>query len=112
VSEDLSEHAVIIYFNYNKQNLEPLHLLEDKLEEIVTANAVGIYDGHEITINLSNGTLFLYGPNAERLFQVVKPTLEKCEFMIGALAKLRFGPQEHGVKEIEFVISNTENLES
>jgi hypothetical protein len=110
VSDEVSEHAVIIHFNYNKQNLEPLHLLEDRLEEIVTANAVGTYDGHEIAINLSDGSLFLYGPNAEKLFKIVKPTLESCDFMIGAIAILRFGPPGNGVKEIELVISKAENL--
>jgi hypothetical protein len=80
------------------------------LEEVVTANDVGIYDGHEIANNLSNGSLFLYGPNAEKLFKVVNPTLESFDFMNGAIARLRFGPQEPGVKDLELVLSSAENF--
>jgi hypothetical protein len=43
----------------------------------------------------------MYGPNAEVLFKTVKQTLEATDFMSGAKAKLRFGPPEDGVKEIE-----------
>lgn len=98
------EHAVIIRFNYGIQGLESLHQLEDKLEKIIIEQKVGEYDGHEIAVDYSDGFLYMYGPNAESLFKAVKPALEKTSLMKGAIAKLRFGPPEDGIMEIEVEI--------
>ena len=95
------EHSVIIRFNYGIEGLEALQGLENKLERIITENKVGEYDGHEIALDYSDGFLYMYGPDAEILFKAVKPILETTGFMKGAKAKLRFGPPEDGVKEIE-----------
>ena len=95
------EHAVIVYFDYKKENLEPLQELERKLEKVITEKKTGEYDGHEISVDYNDGILYMYGPNAEVLFKTVKQTLEATDFMSGAKAKLRFGPPEDGVKEIE-----------
>lgn len=46
----------------------------------------------------------MYGPNAEKLFIAIKEELEKTDFMKGAIATLRFGPPEDGVKEIDVEI--------
>ena len=98
------EHAVIITFNYGLDNLSYLHGLEDKLDALLADLNVGDCDGHEIATDLSDGFLYLYGPNAEILFKAIKPTLESTDFLVGATAKLRFGPPEDGVKEIEVII--------
>ncbi|MDZ4793194.1 MAG: hypothetical protein SGI83_02860 [Bacteroidota bacterium] len=95
------EHAVIIQFNYGIEGLEELHKLEEKLENIIVANKVGEYDGHEIATDYSDGILYMYGPNAEILFKAIKSTLDETAFLKGAIAKLRFGPPADGVKEIE-----------
>jgi len=97
-------HAVIVYFNYGIDELDPLHNLEGKLEKVIMENEVGEYDGHEIAMDDSHGFLYMYGPNAEKLFKTVKPTLEATEFMKGATATLRFGPPKDGVMEIEVEI--------
>ena len=96
------EHGVIIRFQYGKENLDPLHNLEKQLEDVLAGKAVGDYDGHEIATDYSDGFLYLYGDNAERLFKEIKSTLESTDFMTDARVKLRFGPPEDGVKEIEF----------
>lgn len=96
-----SEHAVIVRFQYGIEGLQALHNLEERLEDIITKHAVGEYDGHEIATDYSDGFLYMYGPNAESLFKAVHPTLKETNFMKGAIAKLRFGPPEDGVKEIE-----------
>jgi len=71
---------------------------------VITKNNVGEYDGHEIAVDYSDGFLYMYGPNAESLFEIVKPVLAATDFMKGATAKLRFGPPEDGVKELEVEI--------
>jgi hypothetical protein len=98
------EHAVIVTFDYGIEGLDQLHQLGDKLEQAITDGQVGEYDGHEIAMDYSDGTFYMYGPNAEELFKVVKPLLETTEFMKGAIAKLRFGEAGSGAKEIEVKI--------
>ena len=98
------EHAVIVHFTYYKDDLDPLHDLEKKLEKIIKEKGVGEYDGHEIAVDMSDGFLYMYGVNAEELFKTVKPILEQTDFTRGALARLRFGGPEPGAKEIEIEI--------
>jgi len=98
------EQAVIVRFNYGIKGLDQLHELETKLENVITADNLGEYDGHEIAIDYSDGILYMYGQNSETLFKGVKSTLDSYDFMKGASVKLRFGPPEDGVKEIEFTL--------
>lgn len=86
------EHAVIISFHYPHDNLDLLHELEIRLTKIIADNKVGDYDGHEVSMDDTDATLFMYGPNAEVLFKTVKPLLEQTAFMKGAIANLIFGP--------------------
>lgn len=95
------QHSVIITFNYGIEELDELLKLEDKLRNAIELKQVGEYDGHEIAMDSSDGTLYMYGPNAEALFKCIKPILEETEFMRGAIAQLRFGPPSDNVKEIE-----------
>ncbi|MCL6220731.1 hypothetical protein [Zunongwangia pacifica] len=94
------EHAVIIEFNYGIQGMDKLYDLTDKLKKIIVNNQLGEYDGHEIATDYSDGFIYMYGSNAEALFNGIKETLEQTDFMKGAKAKLRFGPPEEGIKEI------------
>jgi hypothetical protein len=100
-SEHPAEHSVIVHFQYHKDDLEALHLLEDALEELLTVKKVGEYDGHEIAADYSDGFLYLYGQNAETLFKAIKPVLEATDFMKGSVATLRFGEPGTGAHEIE-----------
>ena len=93
------QHAIIIHFNYGQPSLDPLHTLEDKLRIAVSQADAGEYDGHEIAMDLSDGFLYMYGPDAYKLYAAVEPILESSSFMIGATARLRFGPPSEGVRE-------------
>ncbi|MFD1062045.1 hypothetical protein ACFQ1Q_02205 [Winogradskyella litorisediminis] len=94
------EQAVIIHFKYEIEGMQKIYELRDKLKDIIEKNNLGEYDGHEIATDFSDGFLYMYGPNAESLFNGIKSTLEKTDFLSGAKAKLRFGPPEDGVSEI------------
>ncbi|MDO6803075.1 hypothetical protein Q4595_11505 [Wenyingzhuangia sp. 1_MG-2023] len=54
------EHAVIIYFNYGLDGMENLYELSNKLENIIKEKKLGEFDGHEIAVDLSDGTLYMY----------------------------------------------------
>jgi len=105
------EHAVIIHFKYGHSDLDPLFALEERLEAEIAANSVGEYDGNEIAVDGSEGTLYMYGPDADRLFQTVHPILESVPFMKGAIARLRYGPPEEGVREKQITIGGIEQRE-
>lgn len=94
------EQAVIVNFNYGIKSLDSLFVLEDKLEKLMEETKVGDYDGNEIAVDYSDGALFFYGPNAEKIYEIIKPTLLGTSYMKDAKVTLRFGPPEDGVKEI------------
>ena len=95
----MSEQAVIVKFDYGSTDLDALFELEDQLEEVLQGENVGEYDGHEIAVDGSDGLLFMYGPNADALFEKVKPTLLECTAIKNAVATLRYGPPADGTRE-------------
>jgi len=99
------EQAVIIEFNYGLDEDEPFYDLSDKLRTLVDGSGLGEYDGHEINMDNSDGSFYLYGPDAKMLYELIRNTIEKTPFMEGANIILRFGPPEKGVKEISFILN-------
>jgi hypothetical protein len=96
---DSMEQALIIYFDYGIKNLDPLHNLEVQLDNKIMDEDLGEYDGHEIATDYSDGILYMYSADAEKLFLGIRPILDSTEFMKHAKVKIRFGPPEEGVKE-------------
>jgi hypothetical protein len=95
------EHAVIVHFRYGSTDLARLFAVEEQLERAIAAAEAGEFDGNEVAADGSDGYLYMYGPDADRLFAAVRPTLERTEFMRGARVKLRYGPPDDGVTEVE-----------
>ncbi len=99
-----NQHSVLVHFLYYKEELDALYELDEKLENAIRDAGVGKHEYHEINMDMSDGTLFMYGPNAEELFKVAKPILEKTDFCQGAWAVLRFGDSEEDTSELEIQI--------
>jgi hypothetical protein len=95
----MSEHAVIVEFQYGSTDLSPLFSLEDELIGAIEAAEVGDYDGNEIATDGSDGRLYMYGPDAARLADVVRPILVKAPFMKGARMTLRYGGPGNATRE-------------
>jgi hypothetical protein len=93
-------HSVVIWFDYGLDDDDPFYELSFKLQKVISEKGVGLYDGHEMELFNSDGSFYMYGPNAEILFKAVLPVLRETDFMKGAIAVLRFGPGEDA-KEIE-----------
>jgi hypothetical protein len=87
----MSEHAVIVRFTYGLNDLDALFALEDRLDDAIERAAVGEYDGHEIATDLSDGSIYMYGPDADDLFAVVLPVLRATDFTVGASVVRRYG---------------------
>jgi len=86
------EHAVVVHFKYGLPDVSALRDVESKVEQAIVAAHVGEYDGDEIAVDLSDGYLYMYGPNGDGLFAAVRPVLESASFMKGAVVTVRYGP--------------------
>ena len=101
-----NEHAVLVYFDYAREELDDLHDLEEQLREAVGEAGVGEHDGHEIAMDGSHGTLFLYGPDADKLLSVVRPILLAAPCLENARAVLRYGSADDAnAKQLEVDLS-------
>lgn len=99
------KQSVLINFYYGYQELEELHSLESKLRILLFDKGIGELDGHEINMDGSDGTLFLYGHNAEELFKTIEPLLLQTPFMKKAEVHLRFGDiRDTSAPEIDFIL--------
>lgn len=104
-TERVYKHSVIINFYYGYDELDELHALESKLRILLFNKEVGELDGHEINMDGSDGTLFLYGHNAEELFKTIEPLLLQTPFMKKAEVHLRFGHiSDTSAHEIDFIL--------
>jgi len=101
----VDEQAIIIKFEYGLNDLKPFYDLSEKLNSLAENSGLGEYDGHEIALDKSDGFFFLYAPDAKMLYEVIKEAIEDTAFMKNANVKLRFGPPEDGVEEINFSIN-------
>ena len=103
----MAEQAVIVRFQYGQSDLSSLFELEDELIEAIEAAEAGEFDGNEVAADGSDGTLYMYGPDADRLFEVVRPVHVSASCIRDAVATIRYGPPEDGVKEREVTIERT-----
>lgn len=101
----MSEHAVIVRFDYGTTDLNPLFALEDQLEEAIAEAGVGEYDGNEVAVSGSDGVLYMYGPDADALFAVVRLILAQSDSIRNAVATLRYGPPADDVRRVEVPIA-------
>jgi hypothetical protein len=93
-SAQVQEQAVLIHLNgisLPEEIYEEFDLatLEDLLSEAIDQGKVGEYDGNEI--DSTGATLYMYGPNAERLLAVIEPTLKAYPLCQGAEIVVRYG---------------------
>ena len=99
------EQAVIVYLDgsglpgeiYEQYDLATL---EDRLVQAVERSASGEYDGNEF--GLDGTTLYLYGPDAERLFLAIESALRGYPLCQNARVVIRRGPP--GSPERELII--------
>ena len=95
-----NEQAVLVYFRYGSTNLEPLFELEDKLESIIKAADVGVLDGDEMATDGGDGCIYVYGDDADRLFDAIRSVLMSAPFMKGARVVKRYGPPGQATPQV------------
>ncbi len=85
------EHAVLIHVaapdNTDKFGLD---LIEDPIIEALEATDAGEYDGNDI--GPDSAVIYLYGGDADRLLDAVRPALQDAPLPDGSYAVKRYGP--------------------
>lgn len=100
-------HSVFIHFVNGSQENEELYTVGMRLSKFIEEHRLGVYDFHEVAMDGTHGTLFMYGNDAEKLFKGVLPILKIPAFLKGATAVLRFGSyKDQEDKEIEVELDN------
>lgn len=97
----MAEHAVIVRFDYGSTNLDPLFALEEQLEDAISSAEAGEYDGNEVAVSGSDGFLYMYGPDADALYAVMRPVLASSTCIRNVVATLRYGPPADDTRRIE-----------
>ncbi len=100
-----NKHAVIAYFEYGQTDLEALFEVERQLEAAIDKAGAGEFDGNEIAVDGTDGSLYMYGPDADKLFEAVKPVLESADCLSEVVVCLQYGPPKDGVKQKEVKLS-------
>jgi hypothetical protein len=101
-----TQDTVIISFG-KFDGLDEIHKVDMKLFATMPED-IGCYDGHEVNMDNTDGRLFAFGCNAETLFKVMKPILNKFKFLNNADVYLEFTKNNKIVSELEFKL-NQEN---
>jgi hypothetical protein len=94
------QQAVDVHYRYVSTDIKPLFALEDRLEEAIKSASVGFFDGDEVATDGHDGYLYMYGQNADRLFEVIKPVLVTAPFMKGARVAKRYGPPGQATRQV------------
>ena len=89
------EQAVIVHLDGQGLPAEvddefDLATIEDQLIDVIATHEVGEFDGNEV--GQEGATLFMYGPDAERLFAAIESTLRAYPLCKGARVVVRRGP--------------------
>jgi len=89
------EHALIVSIPLSDGGFgsdderDVLFALEDQMEAAIESAAAGEFDGDEF--GQGECVLYMYGPDADRLFSVVEPLLKSCPNTAGGHAIKRYG---------------------
>lgn len=91
----MAQHAVLIYLKLSDSKFgtaeerDAIHALSDSLEAEIKKANVGEFDGDEF--GQGQCTLFMYGPDADALFQAVDSIIRNSPLSKGGHVIKRYG---------------------
>lgn len=91
----MDEHAVVVHVTSIGGLDSGLDEIEDRLIEAIDEAGVGEFDGNEV--GPDGAVLYMYGPDADRLWEVIEPVLRSASLGSGSYAVKRYG--EPGASE-------------
>jgi hypothetical protein len=107
------EQAVLIHFRLSDgafgtpEEVTQLMDLEQRLETAIESSGAGELDGNEV--GGGEFVVFIYGPDADRLFAVVEPLLRESPLASGGFAVKRYGAADDpGAREARVELGTPE----
>jgi len=97
-----TEQALLIEVNQFKTITE-LHVIEAKLRNRINKK-LGEFDNHSIGLDLSDCTIYMYGPSTDKLYDGVKNIIENEKALNGTIAILRYGETDSNCEEKRITI--------
>lgn len=102
----LADEWIAAYFKLasegygTQEERDSIHRFTNELAEVIRESGTGIFDGDEF----GNGEcgLFMYGPNADQLFNVVEPLLRRWKPLEGGYVIKRYGAPAGQSERVEF----------
>jgi hypothetical protein len=94
----MAGHALLVHLKLrhgefgSTEEREAIHELEDELSDAIADAGVGEFDGDDF--GMGESILYMYGPDADKLFGVVQPLLQKSALSKGGYAIKRYGEAE------------------
>jgi hypothetical protein len=101
----MSDHCVKVILKLSDGDMgsseerDAIHELSDTLQTAIEENEAGEFDGDEF--GGGECVLYMYGTDADRLFEAIRPALKASPLAPGGHAVLRYGPPEDGIKEVQ-----------
>jgi hypothetical protein len=83
------EQAVLVHLK--NTDIHGVFAIEDSLEPAVSEAGVGEYDGNEVAVDGSEAVLYAYGPDADALWNVMRPIVESANPPEGSYVIKRYG---------------------
>jgi hypothetical protein len=99
---DLGEHAEAAGIDA----LDLLLALQDGLTKAIEGTGVGEVDGHEIALDDSEASLWIYGPDTKAMLAAVLPVLRQSELVHGGRAILRYDERAEVAAEESFLLAD------
>lgn len=96
--------SVTIAFDYGRETLDDLLVLTGKLEAALKKEGAGKFGDHDMANDLSDGTITMYGTDAELVYKAARPVLRNAPFMKGATATIRYGMVDGEASEITVAV--------
>ena len=88
----IAEQAVIVKYNFSSGNLDRIFELEDQLAIAVEKASAGEFDGNEIAVDGRDNLFYMYGPDADKIYDAIEPVLLSWDILSQAQVLLRYGP--------------------
>ena len=100
----MADHCVKICLNLSEvygssKERESIQEFTEKLGETIENHGVGEFDGDEY--GGGECTLYMYGPDADQLFEVISPVVTSFPLARGGYVLKRYGPPNDGIKEVK-----------
>jgi hypothetical protein len=86
--------------------LDMLLALEGQLRQAIEGTGVGEVDGHEIAMDDTEGSLWVYGPDAKAMLEAALPIVCSSRLAPGGHVILRYGPIDEAALEEIFLLGD------